>query len=241
VVETSPPGLLVLIDEIEAGRSPLGPLWIPARTVRVRALHDDPRRFDSRSDQTQATIRPGAITRVFLDLRGSVMLRSVPEPARLFRLGPAAGTDSLLGETPLALAPPLLESNRFRLRATDHADSIFAGASLLQTSGGSAVSIAMRRVTETLPLAASHVPLHRKRWVQWGLVSVGAVLTGAAAILRREGDQWYDRYQTSSDRRVLDTYFDRAVRYDHLSLASLASGQVLFTGGLVLLVSGSGR
>jgi len=85
------------------------------------------------------------------------------------------------------------------------------------------------------------VPFHRKRWVQWSLVGVGAVLTGTAAILRREGDQWYDRYLESSDRRVLDAYFDRAVRYDHLSLASLGLGQVLFTGGLVLLVSGSGR
>jgi len=64
-----------------------------------------------------------------------------------------------------------------------------------------------------------------------GLVAVGAALTGGAALLRREGDHWYDRYQTSSDRRVLDEYFDRAVHYDHLSLASLASGQVLFTGG----------
>jgi hypothetical protein len=70
---------------------------------------------------------------------------------------------------------------------------------------------------------------------------VGAGLTGAAALLRREGDQWYDRYLESSDRRVLDTYFNRAVHYDHLSLVSLGVGQVLFTGGLFLLVSGSGR
>ena len=236
-METSPPGLLVLIDEIEAGRSPIGPIWIPARTVRVRAVQDDPRRFDAAADERRVQIHPGTTTRVFLDLRESVMLRSSPEPARLFRVRQAA-SDSLVGETPIPLAAAFLEQNRFRLEAMDHADSIFAGASLL---GSPRASVSLRRVTETLPLLPPRVPVYRKRWLQWSLVAVGAALTGGAALLRREGDDWYQRYQRSSDRRVLDTYFDRAVHYDHLSLASLAAGQVLFTGGLVLVVSGSGR
>ena len=236
MVETSPPGLMVLVDEIQAGRSPLGPIWIPARTVRVRALHDDPRRFDSTSDETSVTIRPGGVTRVFLDLRASVMLRSAPEPARLLRVREAS-RDSLIGETPLALPPAFLEGGRFRLEAPDHADTVLTGAQLLASSG----AVALRRVAETLPPVPHPPPVYRKRWVQWGLVGIGAALTGAAALLRREGDQWYDRYQTSSDRRVLDSYFDRAVHYDHLSLVSLAAGQVLFTGGVVLLVSGADR
>jgi len=204
-------------------------------------LRDDPRLFDSASDETQAMIRAGATTRLFLDLRPSMTLRSVPEPARLYKVTGAV-KDSLLGETPLSLAPALLDGNRFRIEARDHADSVLTGEFLLaleRSAGGAEVSL--RRIAETIPPRPPKVPLHRKRWVQWGLVGVGAVLTGTAAILRREGDQWYDRYLDSSDRRVLDTYFDRAVRYDHLSLASLGVGQVLFTGGLVLLVSGSGR
>jgi hypothetical protein len=231
----------VLIDEIVAGRSPIGPIWIPARTVRVRAVHDDPRRFDAISDERRVEIRPGGTTRVFLDLRPSVMLRSAPEPARLFRLR-QVGTDSLVGETPLPLTAAFLEQNRFRLRAADHADSVFAGSSLLQSPGrDGAASVSLRRIAETLPPMPAHVPVYRKRWLQWSLVAVGAALTGGAALLRREGDDWYQRYQQSSDRRVLDTYFDRAVHYDHLSLSSLAVGQVLFTGGLVLVVNGSGR
>ena len=241
MVETSPPGLMVLVDEIQAGRSPLGPIWIPARTVRVRALHDDPRRFDSASDERQVSIRPGGVTRVFLDLRASVMLRSAPEPARLLRVREVA-RDSLIGETPLSLPPSILEGGRFRLQAQDHADTVVTGAQLLASSGmNGAASVTLRRVAETIPLVPARPHVYRRRWVQWGLVGIGAALTGAAALLRREGDQWYERYQTSSDRRVLDSYFDRAVHYDHLSLASLAAGQVLFTGGVVLLVSGADR
>jgi hypothetical protein len=240
-VETSPPGLLILVDEVEGGRSPLGPIWIPAKTVRVRALRDDPRGFDSASDEALAVIRPGATTRVFLDLRPSVMLRSDPEPARVYRVTGAA-RDSLLGETPLTLAPAFLETRRFRLAASDHADTVLAGESLL-TLGRSGIKtlVALRRTSETLPPLVPRASLLRRPWLQWSLVGVGAVLTGTAALLRREGDHWYNRYLESSDRRVLDTYFDRAVRYDHLSLGSLGVGQVLFTGGLVLLVSGAGR
>ncbi len=241
MVETSPPGLMVLVDEVEAGRSPLGPLWLPAKTVRVGALHDDPRRFDSISDEAQVVIQPGGIAHVFLDLRPSVMVRSTPEPAKVFRVRDV-GSDSLIGETPLWLAPSFLEGNRLRLVAMDHADSVFAGTSLLMSKSQSGTaSVSLRRVAVTITPPPPRKPIYRKRWVQLGLVAVGAALTGGAALLRREGDRWYDRYQTSSDRRVLDEYFDRAVHYDHLSLASLASGQVLFTGGVVLLVSGGGR
>ncbi len=200
----------------------MGPIWLTAKTVRVRALPEDPRHFDDASDAAQATIRPGVTTRVFLDLRPRVMLRSTPEPAQVFR-SPLAGPDSLLGETPLAVSPLLLE----------------ALLDMGQASGSASVS--MRRVAQTLAAPARRPPVYRRPWVQWSLVGVGAGLTGAAALLRREGDQWYDRYLESSDRRVLDAYFDRAVHYDHLSLLSLGVGQVLFTGGLFLLVSGSGR
>ncbi|MBI4364742.1 MAG: hypothetical protein HY568_04860 [Candidatus Latescibacteria bacterium] len=233
--------MLILIDGIAAGRSPLGPLWLPAKAVRVRALRDDPRRFESSRDEVEATLQPGSTARLFLDLRPGVVIRTAPEPARIHRAG-TPGADSLLGESPLTLRPAFLERNRFRIGCPDHADTLVSGeslAALAQESG--TARIELRRVSRTLPLESPRPPIHRRRWLQWTLVGVGAGLTGAAAILKREGNRWYDRYLQSSDRLVLDEYFDRAVRYDRLSLASLGAGQVLFTGGLFLLVSGSSR
>lgn len=241
VVETAPPGLLILVDGVPAGRSPAGPLWLPAKTVWVRALPDDPRRFDPAQDDAEVTLMPGATSHVFLDLRPAIALRSAPEPARVFRVA-VSGDDSLLGETPLTLRPALLERSRFRFVGSDHADTVAAGESLMELAldSGSAW-ILLRRVSRSLPLEAPRPPVYRRRWLQWTLVGVGAGLTGAAAVLKREGNRWYDRYLESSDRLVLDSYFDRAVRYDRLSLVSLGVGQVLFTGGLFLLVSGSSR
>jgi len=81
-------------------------------------------------------IQPGGIAHVFLDLRPSVMVRSTPEPAKVFRVRDV-GSDSLIGETPLSLAPSFLEGNRLRLVAMDHADSVLAGTSLLMSKSQS--------------------------------------------------------------------------------------------------------
>ena len=71
------------------------------------------------------------------------------------------------------------------------------------------------------------------------LIGIGAALTGSAAILRREGDRWYDRYMASSDPDAIPGYFDKTVRYDRLASASLGAGQVAITLGLFLLVTES--
>jgi hypothetical protein len=240
VVETAPPGLLILIDEVAAGRSPVGPLWIAPKTVHVRAIPADPGRFDIAADAATADVRAGARTRVFLDLRPSLVLRTEPEPARVLLEGPAG--DTFLGETPLRLRPAVVERGAVRFSARNYADSLIDAGLLIGWSDRSGTArIALRRIAPEAPPARTSRPVLRRRWLQWTLTGVGAGLTVAAAIFKREGDRWYERYQVSSDRAALETYFSRAERYDRLSLASLAAGQVLFTGGVLLLANGTSR
>jgi len=82
-VETLPPGLLVLLDGVKVGRSPVGPLWLPAKMMRVQALPEDPRRFEPGRDGAVLTLARGRDTTLVLDLRPSVLVRSAPEPALL--------------------------------------------------------------------------------------------------------------------------------------------------------------
>ena len=243
VVETVPSGLRILIDGLDAGRTPLGPVRLAPGRILVRAVPEDPRRFDRVQDSTWVLLAPGMTARVFLDLRPSVALQSVPWPASVFLLAAGPGApDSLLGETPLRLPAALVEGHDLRFRAVDHADTVVAGALLVERSGASLSSVvALRRVAEAAPPKTARPPLYRRRWFQWALAGVGAGLTGAAVYFNRQGDYWYERYLTSSDPDQLDTYFERAVRYDRLSLASLAVGQVAFSAGILLLVSGSGE
>src|SRR5258706_2439865 len=68
-----------------------------------------------------------------LDLRPSVMVRSTPEPAKVFRVRDV-GSDSLIGETPLWLAPSFLEGNRLRLVAMEDRKSTRLNSSHLGIS-----------------------------------------------------------------------------------------------------------
>lgn len=242
-VETRPSGLRVTIGAMEVGWSPLGPTSVPAGRVTVRAYPGDARRFDPSTDGVTLEAAPGETLRVSLDLRPHPLLRSRPA-ALVMLLGlREAEPDLAMGETPLRLAPALLEARRFRFEASGFADSVVAGSWLLETAEASAgsVGVTLRSLHLPPPLPPAGPSLFGRRWFQWGLVGVGAILTGGGAILRHEGDRAYDRYLEASDPRVIEREFDRTVRYDRLSAASLGTGQVMFTAGLFLLVTGLGR
>ncbi|MGE5175355.1 MAG: hypothetical protein ACM3JJ_03190 [Hyphomicrobiales bacterium] len=246
-VETLPPGLLVLIDGVKAGRSPVGPLWVAAKPIRVQAIPEDPRVFDTGRDAAIVTPAPGDARTVVLDLRPSVLLRSDPEPASIWsRAGGSAGGgapgDSLVGVTPLSLRPGWLERRALRLEAPEHADTTVAGTELLELASADAgpVTVSLRRVAPHLPPPPPRAPpLLKKRWVSIAVIGVGAALTGSAALLRKEADRWYARYETSSDPDRIPYYYDRTTHFDRLAGTSLGTGQVLLTTGLFLLVLGA--
>lgn len=242
-VQTKPPGLVVLVDGVRAGRAPVGPVWVPAKAILVQALLDDRRRFEPGRDTVVVTPRAGEALEVTIDLRPSVLLRTVPEPASLFMADASRGGDSLLGETPLRLLPSRVERRAFRIEAPEHADSTLPGEAILALapSGGPA-TITLRRTVPHLPPGPPRPPpVYRRRWFQLALMGAGVLLTGTSAILRHEADRWYDRYLTSSDAREIPRLYDRTVHYDRLAGASLGSGQALLTAGIFLLVTSGSR
>lgn len=242
-METKPAGLVVLVDGVRVGRAPVGPLWVPAKAIRVQAISDDPRRFEPGRDTVLVTPKPGDAITVAIDLRPSVLVRTIPEPASLFLQEGAVPGDSLLGETPFRLLPPQLERRAFRLAAPEHGDTVLTGDELLALapSGGPA-TIRLRRVApHQLPPPPREPPVYRRRWFRFALIGVGAALTGTSAALRHEADRWYDRYLASSDSREIPRLYDRTVHYDRLAGGTLASGEVLLTAGIFLLVTSAAR
>jgi hypothetical protein len=239
-VETIPTGLTVLVDGVRVGRSPVGPLWVAAKPIRVQAISDDPRRFEAARDTLLVHPRPGETVVATIDLRPSVLLRTAPEPASvLLEDAGAGGRDERIGETPLRLLPARLDRRVFRLGAPEHADSSVSGEWILAlASSGGPVTIALRRIApHRPPEPPKPPPLVRRRWFQIALIGVGAALTGTSAILRHEGDRWYDRYLESSDPEEIPRLYDRTAHYDRLAGATLGSGQALLTAGIFLLVT----
>jgi hypothetical protein len=242
-VETIPPGLQVLVDGVAVGHSPIDSLWLKPKTVLVRALAADPRRFDTARDAVPVTIRVGATATVFLDLRPSVLLRSDPEPASVLLVGrPDDLPDSLLGETPLMVKPAWIEGAALRFAREAFADTVLSSAAFLD-SGASPPRVALSRTGQQPPRLGppQRTSFLHKRWVQWSLVGVGAALTGAAVAFHHQGDEWYDQYLASSDVDEIPGLYDNAVRYDRYAAAAVVSGQIFMIGGLVLLLSGQSR
>lgn len=242
-VETRPSGLRVTIGSMEVGWSPLGPTSVPAGRVTVRAYPGDARLFNPSADGVTVNAAPGETLRVSLDLRSHPLLRSRPA-ALVMLLGlREAEPDLAVGETPLRLAPALLESRRFRFESAGFADSVVSGSWLLESAGGGARSaeVTLRSLHLSPPPPPAGPSLFGRRWFQWGLVGVGAILSGGASVLRHEGDRAYDRYLEASDPRVIEREYDRTVLYDRWSATSLGAGQVMFTAGIFLLVTGLGR
>ena len=242
-VETIPPGLRVFVDGVEVGRSPIDSLRLPVKTVLVRAVAADPRRFDPARDAVPVLLRAGSTVTVFLDLRPSILLRSEPEPAFVLLVGRPAGLpDSLLGETPLSVKPSWIEGAALRFEREAFADTVLSSSTFLDPAQ-SLPRVALRPSgIPPHPLGpAARKSLLQKRWVEWTLVGVGAALSGAAIAFHRQGDEWYDRYLASSNVREIPDLYDRAVRYDHYSALSLGAGQVCLIGGLLLLLSGQSR
>ncbi|HLQ66818.1 MAG TPA: hypothetical protein VK123_06235 [Candidatus Limnocylindrales bacterium] len=239
-VVTIPPGLMVLVDGVRVGRAPVGPLWVAAKTSRVQALPEDPRRFEPGRDTVVVSPGQGESVTATIDMRPSVLIRTAPESAALFlQEGAASGADSLLGETPYRALPSRLERRALRFSAAEHADSSVSGESILALAPqGGPITIVLRRVAPHLPPGPPRSPpLVRRRWFQIALIGAGAALTGTSAILRHEGDRWYSRYLSSSDPVQIEGFYNRTAHYDRLAGASLGGGQVLLTSGIFLLVT----
>ena len=235
-VETRPAGLVIELNGESIGRSPTGPLSIPPGTHRVRALPEDPRRFGTPALDRAVTLLAGSEFTLRLDLRPPVVLRTEPEPAHVMLTGRQA-PDSLLGSTPLTIPPSVIEPYGLRFAREAFADTTVAGAAFL--AGGDPVRIPLRRIAAAPVRANSgeRVPLLRKRWVQWSLVGIGAVLTGAAAVWHNEADRSYDEYLASSNVEEIPGLYDRTIDLDHRATASFIAGQAfLITGGILLLM-----
>ncbi|HET9951153.1 MAG TPA: hypothetical protein VFS09_05090 [Candidatus Eisenbacteria bacterium] len=243
VVTTKPSGLRVRIGDAEAGTSPIESFRVAAGRVTVRGFPEDPRLFEPAHDGVVVDAAPGETLRVDLDLRPYATLQSVPISSVSRVSWNETRDDSLLGTTPIRLPPALLEWNSIRFAASGYADSVTLGRTLLaQTAGGLVTAtVALRSLGLPPPAPPKPPSLFKRKWFAWTLVGVGALVTGGAVVLRDEADRSYERYLDASDPRVIEAEYDRTLQYDRYAAGALVGGQILFTTGILLLVTGTAK
>lgn len=240
-VETKPEGLEVLVDGISVGSSPVGPLHLAAKTVHVRVVPADPRGFNVAQTTSDVTLRSGAQTTVYFDLRPTVVVRSDPEPATLALVVRSSGPDSLLGETPLAIPPALLEDGSIRFQRGGYADTTISGATFLGDPGPPRVALRVQSRAKAREVGVSKSrPFYRKSWVHWTMIGAGLALSGAAVAYHHKADDSYNQYLASTDIHEIPDLYDQTVHYDHLAAFSFGAGQVALIGGIVLILTSQG-
>jgi hypothetical protein len=106
---------------------------------------------------------------------------------------------------------------------------------------------ALMVVSEIAPAARAHaqaagpfteVPLRtesgRTHALAYASLLAGAGLIGGSFALSHRADDTYDDYLAATDPPRIEKLYDRTVRYDHLSSASLLTGELLIATGLYL-------
>jgi len=241
-VETKPEGLEVLVDGVSVGASPVGPLHLAAKTVHVRVIAADPRSFNVAQTTSDVTLRSGAQTTVYFDLRPTVVVRSSPEPVTLALVVRSSGPDSLLGETPLAIPPALLDDGSLRFQRGGYADTTISGASFLGDSAPPPVALRVqsRAKAREVTGASKSSAFYRKPWVHWTLIGAGLALSGVAVAYHHKADDSYDQYLASTNVHEIPDLYDQTVHYDHLAAFSFGAGQVALIGGIVLILTSQG-
>jgi hypothetical protein len=242
-VITKPPGLRVRIGEQEAGSSPIEGFPLDSGLVKVTAFPLEPRLFESATAESVVAARPGESIHLEFDLRPNAVVQSLPISLVSRVSWEESRPDSFLGSTPIRLPIALLETNSIRLTASGFADSIVLGPKLLAQTGEGArkANIVLRPVALSPTAAPSSPPLFKRKWFAWTLVGVGALVTGGAVVLRDEADRSYERYLDATDPQVIEEAYDRTIQYDRYAAGALGGGQVLFSTGLLLLITGTAK
>jgi hypothetical protein len=84
------------------------------------------------------------------------------------------------------------------------------------------------------PVLDTAPPPARSNALANSAIVTGVVLIGSSFVFEHQADQAYDAYLAASEPNDITTLYDRTVKYDRLSAATLIGGNVLVATGLFL-------
>jgi len=93
---------------------------------------------------------------------------------------------------------------------------------------------ALAQAAAPFPVVPIENPKPRRHTWAYLSMTAGAGLVGLSFVFSGRADDAYNAYLVSSDVSEIETLFDRAVHNDHVSQASLFTGEALIATGLYL-------
>jgi hypothetical protein len=84
------------------------------------------------------------------------------------------------------------------------------------------------------PVVEIQQPRRQSHFFAYLVIGSGAALVGGSFVLSQEADDAYAAYLRETDPAQIEHFYDRAVTFDKLASASLATGEILFVTGIYL-------
>lgn len=224
------PMLVTLNDSLEV-EAPADKLMLPAGVYHLRAVVLNERNWYSKAYETTVMIWNDDTVAVDLMAAKQRLLQSLPGDAAIF-----SATDSLIGRTPHVLTENEWKAAHY-LRKTGFLKQY------LSLSGETSwpVVIELQREGDVrqpivFPSRESRPSLF-KRYLKPGLVVTAISANWLSFYLKRQADDYYDRYQTSSDISRINRYYDKTQQYDTISNVLLGVSTAATVSFLYLLLT----
>ncbi len=221
-VETEHRNLVVVIDGIQVGTTPLSQQALRPGTHRVRISHPDYGSWLAHDWASDVEILPGQTRMLSVVFDRYVAINSQPYNATVFVGG------SEMGKTPCYLKIKDNETLIVTLSTVGYSDSTFAVTSKADQS------YRITLVPDNVPAANLNLdffePRNKKNrkstfWLTAGLTAASSAL---AFYLRDKADSKYDRYLRTGEPNAMKKYYNEARKYDKFAGAAFATFQVSF-------------
>lgn len=228
-ITSSVPMLVSLNDSLEM-ETPAEVIALPEGAYILYANPLNDRNWYSRSFKKMVEVTAGDTTDVYLESKTHRLIQSTPSEALLL-----TAQDSVLGKTPYILDYNdafiflYLEKNGYLRKRLD------------VTEPGWPKRVTLQRDNDLRQ--AINIPTHIerpslfKRYLKPGLVVTAITTNWLSFYLKRKADDYYDKYQSSSEVSRINHYYDKTEQFDMYSSVLLGVSTAATASFLYLLLT----
>ncbi len=226
-IHSSPDSMNIRLDSVLIGRTPLERIEVKPGLHRLEAISPYPGLWNSTNQVIQFSVSAGSDTTISIKMMQPVKINSIPYHAELLQ------DYSSLGLTPITLMFEDYRGKEFRLEKDGFESKTFT----LSEARPYLFKLEPMKLAQTDEESGSflHSMFHTKMKSKFLLLTGTVVTNWLAFYLKNLADDNYEKYRTTGNPQLMNSYWDKTQKYDRLSDISIGVSYA-FLGGLIFTV-----
>jgi hypothetical protein len=226
-IHSNPDSIDIRLDSVLIGKTPLEKLEIKPGSHLIEVVSPDPGLWNSNNQIIRFSVPAESDTTIIVKLMHPVKINSIPYHAELFQ------DYSSLGSTPVTIMFEQYRGKELRLEKNGFETKTFT-LSEPKSFLFKLEPIKLAKVDEESG-SFMHSMLHTKMKSKFLLLTGTVVTNWLAFYLKNLADENYEKYQTTGNPQLMNTYWNKTQKYDRLSDISIGISYA-FLGGLIFTV-----